>query len=1086
MCSGKLHTYGMLWGVDRLIGYQTMIPLGSNPARDYSSVAMEAINRGLRAFDRQSIKDLRQGLYHLSKAIYHGLNPVRDFRLVAMGSTNRGLRAFDRQSIKDLRQGLYHLSKAIYHGLNPVRDFRLVAMGSTNRGLRAFDRQSIKDLLQGLYHLSKAIHHGLNPVRDFRLVTMEAINRGLRAFDRQSIKDLLQGLYHLSKAIHHGLNPVRDFRLVAMGSTNRGLRAFDRQSIKDLRQGLYHLSKAIHHGLNPVRDFRLVAMGSTNRGLRAFDRQSIKDLRQGLYHLSKAIHHGLNPVRDFRLVAMEAINRGLRAFDRQSIKDLLQGLYHLSKAIHHGLNPVRDFRLVAMSSAERFLHAVGMQLKQPISKRRGKWLLFSQTCLLIGLLFSTIASFSQSEQAIEDMISNLEIDGQIDLSSFTEQLEIYRQNPLDINRATREELSILPGMDDLKINRLINYRKEFGDFLSIYELQAVPGLRIHEIRTWLPFIIIKTGKEKDINPDQKHPSGPGIKELFREIESEIIHRQSWIVESQKGYSAPDTTFQEIEDQDGNIIGMDTALNQRYLGSKFRNYTRYRARYRKNFSAAITGEKDPGEVFLWNPAQGQLGYDFLSGHLSIGNYGNLKRLVVGDYNLQFGQGMILSRGIGFGKGAEVIRSLKMPEKGILPYASVNENQFMRGIASTVAWGDFYFTGFYSRLALDGTLPETDSLSDSHAATSLKISGLHRTANERLFRKNLKESVIGGRATYRSPTLRVGITALAQRYGIPVEKPINDYNQFDFRGDRNHLASVDFDWVFQNFNFFGEFGRSQSGGTGAIIGFMSSLAPQVDLSFLYRRFSRDFHSNRGYVFAERPTAVQNETGVYLGLKITPGSRWTLSGYVDQFYFPWNRFRASFPSKGWEYLVQVEYKPRRGTQVYLRYRQDSKQINADEFPSGQQLEYLVLGQKRQLRLHFQTKVHRDISYRTRLEFASYNQAGEETQKGILFFQDLSWKLGFKYKITGRFAIFDAPEYDARIYAYENDVLGFASIPPYYRTGSRFYLIFNWKPMKKLEFWARIAQTHLFKNESFGSGLEEISGPQKTEIKLQGRIKF
>ncbi|MCB0852634.1 MAG: hypothetical protein KDD63_10440, partial [Bacteroidetes bacterium] len=190
--------------------------------------------------------------------------------------------------------------------------------------------------------------------------------------------------------------------------------------------------------------------------------------------------------------------------------------------------------------------------------------------------------------------------------------------------------------------------------------------------------------------------------------------------------------------------------------------------------------------------------------------------------------------------------------------------------------------------------------------------------------------------------------------------------------------------------------------------------------------------------------------------------------------------------EYLAQVEFKPLRGTQVYLRYRQDAKEINSDIFPEGQQVEYLVLTRKRLLRLHFQTNIHRDVSYRSRIEFSWFQKEGEESQTGILFFQDLSWKFGFKYKLTGRYALFDASDYNARIYAYENDVLGFSSIPPYYHTGSRYYLIFNWKPIKKLEFWVRIAQTQLFKNQAFGSGLEEITGNSRTEVKVQGRIQF
>ena len=54
-------------------------------------------------------------------------------------------------------------------------------------------------------------------------------------------------------------------------------------------------------------------------------------------------------------------------------------------------------------------------------------------------------------------------------------------------------------------------------------------------------------------------------------------------------------------------------------------------------------------------------------------------------MQFGQGLSLSRGLGFGKGADAVRTVKQPGIGIRPYASVNENQFQRGAAATYAIG-----------------------------------------------------------------------------------------------------------------------------------------------------------------------------------------------------------------------------------------------------------------------------------------------------------------------------------------------------------------------------------------------------------------
>jgi len=699
--------------------------------------------------------------------------------------------------------------------------------------------------------------------------------------------------------------------------------------------------------------------------------------------------------------------------------------------------------------------------------------------------------------AIEDFIIGQEVEDQVDYTYLTDFLDDARQRPLDINSADRDELLLLPGMNAILYNKLQTYFQRYGKLTSLFE---------EVIRQIQPYITVRSAGGKDISPDAKMNQGPPVKEVIENMDVEFIQRFVWIGEEQRGYTDPDTSFRNIENEVGEVVGIDTSLSNRYAGSPFRSYTRIRARYNKNFSLALTGEKDPGETFEWNPQNNYYGYDFLSGHVSIGGYGPVERLVIGDYTMQMGQGMVLSRGLGFGKGSQVINSVKQASSGILPYASVNENQLQRGVALQLGYGDFHLTTFFSRLRLDASIQLEDTLSDEILlAGNLQTSGFHRTPSELANRRALRETMYGGRFEYKSGSLTLGTTHYLQQFASPLNKRLNDYNQFDFRGDQNYVNGVDFDWVYQNFNFFGELARSKSGGMGISGGFMSSLSPVLDVALLARHFDVNFHSLKGYVFAERPIALANETGLYLGMRIAPNPKWTLNTYFDQFYFPWNRFRASFPSRGWEFFSQLEYKPRRGSLVYLRFRSDNKERNASIFPAGQRLDYLIPTRLNSLRLEFRSTLNRNITYKARAEGSWYKQGDEEQHTGFLLFQDLVWKIGYKLKLTGRYALFDVSDYDARIYAYENDVLGFFSIPPYSGRGSRYYAIINWKATRKLEFWFRVAQTRLMDvcnlerppfgqgagengnlNCSIGSGLNEINANHRTEFKFQLRYKF
>jgi hypothetical protein len=226
--------------------------------------------------------------------------------------------------------------------------------------------------------------------------------------------------------------------------------------------------------------------------------------------------------------------------------------------------------------------------------------------------------------------------------------------------------------------------------------------------------------------------------------------------------------------------------------------------------------------------------------------------------------------------------------------------------------------------------------------------------------------------------------------------------------------------------------------------------------------------------------------MGIKIMPNPKWNISGFYDMYWFPWNKYQVSFPSSGREALTQIEFKPDRSTSIYVRLRSEGKQVNASLLPDGQQVDYLIPQRRQSMRLHFSQKLSRNLSIKSRAEFAWFDQAEEEHQRGMLLYQDISWKVGYKWEVTGRYAFFDSPDYDARIYAYENDVLGAYSIPAYSGKGSRFYAILNYKPRRWLEFWVRFAQTRYTHADVVGSGLSEIKGDHRSELKLQMRLSF
>jgi hypothetical protein len=86
----------------------------------------------------------------------------------------------------------------------------------------------------------------------------------------------------------------------------------------------------------------------------------------------------------------------------------------------------------------------------------------------------------------------------------------------------------------------------------------------------------------------------------------------------------------------------------------------------------------------------------------------------------------------------------------------------------------------------------------------------------------------------------------------------------------------------------------------------------------------------------------------------------------------------------------------------------------------------------------------------------------------------------------VFSIEDYNARIYAVENDVLYQYSVPAFQNSGVRYYVLLNYSPLRRLELWVRFSQTRYNNVETIGSGLDTINGSVLSELHVQCRWSF
>ena len=667
------------------------------------------------------------------------------------------------------------------------------------------------------------------------------------------------------------------------------------------------------------------------------------------------------------------------------------------------------------------------------------------------------------EKRVEYLIEDAE-ESDVDYSTIFDQLSYYFNHLLNLNRAELDDLEELGLLTSIQINNLLEHIEENGKLMTLEELQTIAGFDDDLIKLLLPFVKVGT----DVDNAQL-----SFKELVKNGESQLLVRYVDVLEEKKGY-APVT---------------DSALaaspNSRYKGNDAKLYTRYRYKYGKHLSIGVTAEKDAGEEFFTGTQK--KGFDFYSGHFFIKNQGKIKQLGFGDYQAQFGQGLTYWSGVAFGKSADIML-IKRSATGLKPYTSVDESRFLRGGGIALQFGKIEATAFYSYNKEDANISLADSSvidGEVLAVTSVQQTGFHRTVNELEDKDAVTQQQMGGHLAYKTRRLNVGLTGIHSEINSDFTPSLATYSQF--RNDDNKQTNVglDYNWIYKNFNFFGEFSKSLDAGNALVSGALITLDPKLSLAVLYRDYQRNFQPISSAGIGEASTN-ENEKGMYMGFIAKPNKKFTLSAYYDQFTFPWLKFGINGPSKGYQYLAQLTYKPSKKMEMYIRIREKNKQENtAVDLSEG--IDYLVYEKQTNYRFNYALKISESFKLKGRAELVNYDKEESPFETGYLLYQDVVFKpKSSPLSLSFRYGIFDTESYNSRIYAYENDVLYSFSIPAYYNRGTRTYLTVRYRVMRGIDVWLRYGLTYYDNVAVISAGLEEIQANHKQTVKAMVRFKF
>lgn len=602
---------------------------------------------------------------------------------------------------------------------------------------------------------------------------------------------------------------------------------------------------------------------------------------------------------------------------------------------------------------------------------------------------------AQVEDAVELWADDRGETGAADLNDLLLQL---KDSPVNLNDTNA--MSSVPFISPFQLNSLKNYIFLHGQLVSIKELFVIPGFDSVTVELLRPLVVVEP---------YTPPTDLTWRELLSRGRHTLVNGMGGTIEQAQGYS-----------------------NGRYEGDNLHAILCYTYNFADHISLRFCADKDPAEAW---------GKDIFYGyHLMVSDMGRIEKLIVGRYNLRFGQGVTLWTG--FEPFSLLGESPVRYATGVRPASTFSEQGWQEGLATTIKLGrGISLSGFGSRH--DG------------------------------------EWFGGGHFDYRLDNLILGATFTYTKLDDSIMVGNYTYNQDYFRGDRQAAIGIDALWQVGRLTLFGEVAIEHKGAPAGIGG-ARLTSGENSIGLTIRHYDSRYHNLHSAAYGMSGT--RNEQGVAFDarLRLPLSIKALLS--VDIHRFPSLRNGAYSPSTGAWLRAQLSRQIGRFAETSLRLSWRQSQRNVPNIDST-----LYLAEE-SVRQQLQGRVKLTFGswlFTTRGVLSWFDAEQTSEQFGWLLAQEARYS-NRKWQVVVQAAWFDIDGYNARIYLSESNLQYSFGIPMLSNRGLRASTVLRYDVNKWLNISFKYALVFCPDQSSIGSGDAMTDGNHRQNWHLQLRWKF
>lgn len=655
-------------------------------------------------------------------------------------------------------------------------------------------------------------------------------------------------------------------------------------------------------------------------------------------------------------------------------------------------------------------------------------LLFAGTCICRA------SADDDWEEVYQQYVDIMGDDAETNENIYDILYELYL-NPIDINKAGREDLEQLPFLSDAQIEAICAYLYFYDGMESLGELALIEKLDYYTRRLLTEFIYIGE------NDGRKFPS---LRNIIKYGKHDVM------------VTAKIPFYEREGDREG------------YMGYKYRHSLRYNFKYGNYLRAGFVGSQDAGEPFF--KGDNRAGYDFYSYFLLLRDLGRIKYLALGRYRTSFGMGIVMNNNFSLGKTANTSLAGKV-SNSITAHSSSYDGTSLQGAAATVnVLKNVDVSAFVSYKALDATLNEDGSI------RSLSSSGYHRTEKEMEKKNNTRQFVGGGSVLWRAGGFHAGLTGYYAWFNRPfAENDDDSYRLYGPVGYSFFNIGVNYGFINHRFEISGETATNKKGAAATINCITYNINDRLSVKAIQRFYSYRYYSLFANGFSDGGH-IQNESGIYLGADYKVNPYLNVSAYADYAYFPFKRYNTSGSSHSLDNMINILYSRNSFTLgVRHRYRDREKNLpnkgpqvhcydNATRIDGG----YARCRNSLKLQWNGHVNQHKDRSFGWM--GTCYGSLG----------------IGEKFTLHALAGYFRTDDYSSRIYIYEHGPMYSFNFPAFYGKGMRFSFSSRYDFGKKLMVIMRYGITKYFDRDEISSGLRRVEASYLSDLDIQLRIKI